>query len=203
MPPQARARCETFAVAAPWLRSVALSGSTAWLRGVCPGSTSYSPNSVGKSGLDRGSGMQGSEHGDRGDGGAGKIGRDILRNAGKTEDVDVQHLASLPGRFEIGAAVVPQTEVQTFARGGLLDDVGVAPELIADRRSDEVGAVRIEPVLNHQIDVAQIDITKIDRDFFSFGRLCSKFGAIRSHDLTIQSPSAWMVYGGPVGFCKG
>ena len=88
--------------------------------------------------------MQGSEHGDRSDGGAGEIGRDILRDAGKTEDIDVQHLASLPRRFEICAGVVPQTEVQTFARGRLLDDVGVTLELIADRGSDEIGAVRIK-----------------------------------------------------------
>jgi hypothetical protein len=55
--------------------------------------------------------MQGSEHGNRGNGGAGEIGRDILRDAGEAEDVDVQHLAGLPRSFKIRASIVPQTEV--------------------------------------------------------------------------------------------
>ena len=171
MPLQARARRGTCAAAAPSLRSVAPLGSTVWLRGVCLGSASYSPHPVGKSGLDRGSGMQGPENGDRSDGGAGEIGRDILRDAGKAKDVDVQHLAGLPRRFEIRASVVAQTEIQAFAGSGLLDHVGVTLELVANRRSDEISAVRIKPVLHHQIDVAQIDITKVDGDFFGFRRL--------------------------------
>src|SRR6202035_5767765 len=101
MPPRAGARLATSAAAAPWLRSVGLLVSTAWPRGACPDSTSSSPCSVGKSGLDRGGGMQGSEHGNRGDGGASEIGRDVLRDGGKTEHVDMQHLAGLPRRFEI------------------------------------------------------------------------------------------------------
>ena len=59
--------------------------------------------------------MQGSEYRNRGDGGAGEIGRDILRDAGKAEDVDVKHLAGLPRRFEIRAGVGSQNEVQAFA----------------------------------------------------------------------------------------
>ena len=90
--------------------------------------------------------MQGSEHRNRGNGGEGEIGRDILRYAGKAEDVDVQHLAGLPRRFEIRSGVVPQTKVKAFAGRGLLDHVGVTFELIADRRSDEIGAVRIKAV---------------------------------------------------------
>ena len=55
--------------------------------------------------------MQGSEHGNRSDGGAGEIGRDILCDAGKTEHVDMQHLAGLLRRFEIRARVIPQAKV--------------------------------------------------------------------------------------------
>ena len=55
--------------------------------------------------------MQGSEHGNRGDGGAGEIRGDVLRDAGKAEDVDVQHLAGSLRRLEIRAGVVPQTKV--------------------------------------------------------------------------------------------
>ena len=91
--------------------------------------------------------------------------------------------------------VVPQTEIQAFAGRGLLDHVGVTFELIADRRPDEIRAVRIEPVLHHQIDVAQIDVAKVDRDFFGFRRLRPQFVDICghvSHPLTICMDGIWM-----------
>ena len=140
--------------------------------------------------------MQGSQHGDGGNGGARKLGRDVLGDAGKAEDIDVQHLAGSPRRFKILAAVVPQTEVQTFAGRGLLDNVGVTFELVPDRRSDEISAVRIEPFLHHQIDMTKVDITKIDRDFFGVGGLRPQFVDIaRPSSFTIHTPSVWMVYG--------
>src|SRR5215208_6040939 len=119
--------------------------------------------------------MQCAQHRDRGNGGASKLGRDILRDAGKAQNIDVQHLAGALHRFEIVAAVVSQSEVQTFPGRRLPYDVGMTFELIPDRRTDEIGTVRVEPFLNHQIDVTKIDKAKIDRDFFCFGRLGSKF----------------------------
>ena len=86
--------------------------------------------------------MKGSEHGNRGDGGAGEIRGDVLRDAGKAEDVDVQHLAGSLRRLEIRARVVPEAEIKAFAGRGLLDHVSMALELIADCRPDKVGAVR-------------------------------------------------------------
>src|ERR1700723_616213 len=203
MPPRAGARLATCAAAAPWLRSVGPPGSTVWPRGACPDSTSCSPCPVGKSGLDRRGGMQGSEHGNRGDGGAGEIGRDVLRDAGKTEHVDMQHLAGLPRRFEIRARVIPQTEVQAFTGRGLLDDVGVPLELIADCRPDEIRAVRIESVLHHQIHMAQVDIAKIDGDLLGFRRLRPQVLDIWGHLSSIHKPSAWMVHGCLCAMFKG
>ena len=55
--------------------------------------------------------------------------------------MDMQHFSSATRRFQIFAAVVPQAEVQTLADRGLLDDVGVAFELIADCGSNEIGPV--------------------------------------------------------------
>ncbi len=52
-------------------------------------------------------------------------------------------------RFQIGARVVPQTEIERVARDALLDDVGVPLELVADGGADEIGAVRIEPLVHH------------------------------------------------------
>ena len=68
---------------------------------------------------------------------------------GKAQNIDVQHLTGSPHRFEILAAVVPQTEVQTFRAVDCFDDVCVTFELVADCRSNEVGTVRVEPFLNH------------------------------------------------------
>jgi len=44
-------------------------------------------------------------------GGAGEIGRDVLGDAGKAQNIDVQHLTGPPRRFEIRSAVVSQTEL--------------------------------------------------------------------------------------------
>src|SRR6267142_2283730 len=68
-------------------------------------------------------------------------------------------------------------------------------ELVPDRCSNEIGAIRVEPFLNHQIDVTKVDITKIDRDFLCFRRLGSKFPDISCHNYTIHIASVWMVYG--------
>jgi hypothetical protein len=76
--------------------------------------------------------MQSTQHGDRGDRGAGKVGRDVLRDTGQPQNIDVQHLTGSPRPFEILAAVIPQAEVQTLSSRGLLDDVYVTFELVAD-----------------------------------------------------------------------
>ena len=48
--------------------------------------------------------MQGSQHLDRADGGAGEFGRDILGDAGQAEHADVQGLPGSSSGFEIGQA---------------------------------------------------------------------------------------------------
>src|SRR5258708_405751 len=134
---------------ARWLRPVGPHASAVWLREMCPGSASSLPRLVGESGLDRRTGVQGPQHGDRGNGGAGEIGRDVLGDAGKAQNIDVQHLTGPPRRFEILSAVVSQTKFQAFSGRGLLDYVCVTFELVTDRRSNEISAVRVEPVLHH------------------------------------------------------
>ena len=64
-------------------------------------------------------------------------------------------------RFEIFTAVVPQTEVQTLSDRGLLDHVGVSFELVADCGANEIGTVRVEALLHHQVDLAKVDVTEI------------------------------------------
>jgi hypothetical protein len=42
-------------------------------------------------------------------------------------------------------------------------------ELVSDGRPDEIGPVRIEPLLHHQIDLTEVDIAEVDRDFLGVG----------------------------------
>jgi hypothetical protein len=93
--------------------------------------------------------VQGSKHGDRGNGGAGKVGRDVIGDAGKPQNIDLQHFTGPPRRFEILPAVGSQTELQAFSDRGLFDYVRMALKLVTDRRSNEIGAVGVEPVLHH------------------------------------------------------
>ena len=74
----------------------------------------------------------------------------------------------------------------------LLDDVSVTFELVPDRRPDEIGTVRVEAFLNHQIDVAKVDIAKIDRNFSVSGGL----GRSSALYLPTLSPSSLDVSSG-------
>lgn len=85
------------------------------------------PRSVGESGFDGGTGVQGSQHGDRGNRGASEFGRHVWGDGGKAQNIDVQHFTGPPRRIEILAAVVPKPEVQTLSDRGLLDHVGMIP----------------------------------------------------------------------------
>jgi hypothetical protein len=49
----------------------------------------------------------------------------------------------------------------------LFDDLSMAFELVADCGSNEVGSVRVKALLNHQIDMAEVDEPEIDRDLFT------------------------------------
>src|SRR4029079_16399435 len=117
-------------------------------------------------------------------------------DAGKAQNIDLQHLSRSPRGFEIYAAVVAKTEVKIFAGGRLLDHLGVTFELIADCCFNEIGAVRVEPFLHHEINVTQIDIAEIDGNFFGVRGLWSEFVDIVGHLGTSPFSSYWMVYGG-------
>src|SRR5690348_15308656 len=90
---------------------------------------------------------------------------------------------------------MPQTEVQTAPGRRLLDDIHVPFELVADRRPDEIRPVRIEPFLHHQIDLTEVDIAKVDRDFLGIWDLWAQLAHIVSHNIHSILPSIWMVYG--------
>ncbi|KZS00515.1 Uncharacterized protein APZ42_003156 [Daphnia magna] len=53
---------------------------------------------------------------------------------------------------------------------GLADGILVAVELVADRGPDEVGAVGIEALLDQEVDMAQVDVTQVDRQLLAIRR---------------------------------
>src|SRR5260221_1337471 len=141
---------------------------------------------VGERGLDRRTGVQRSQHDDRGDRRASELRRDIGGDTGEAKHLDVQHLSGCTHRFEVFSAVVPQTEVQTLSDRGLLDHVGVAFELVTDCGSNEIGPVRVKALLNHQIDMTKVDIADIDRDFLAVTGLWSQLMDVLGHPTILQ-----------------
>jgi hypothetical protein len=78
--------------------------------------------------------------------------------------MDVERLSDRSRGFEIVPRVVPQAEVRALSGRGLPDHVGVPFELVANRGTDEIRAVRVKPLLDHQFDTAKVDIAEIHRD---------------------------------------
>src|SRR4029078_1424686 len=100
--------------------------------------------------------------------------------------------------FEIFPAKIPQTEVQAVPGRGLLDDICVAFELVADRCPDEISTVRIEPFLHHQIDLTEVDIAEVDRDFLAIWGLWAQLADIHDHMASIFAirwDGVWMLHG--------
>src|SRR5829696_4192067 len=71
----------------------------------------------------------------------------------------------------------------------------MAIELVTDGRSDEVGAVRVESVLHHQIDMAEINVAEVNRDLLAIRRLGAKLAHIVSH----SAPSSYHLLGWHMG----
>src|SRR5688572_20721185 len=67
--------------------------------------------------------------------------------------------------------------------------------MIADRRSNEVGAIGVKALLYEQIDSPQVHVTKVDGDLFGVTRSITKLMNFRGHPALL--PSCWMVYGCP------
>jgi hypothetical protein len=47
----------------------------------------------------------------------------------------------------------------------------VAFELTADCGPNEIGPVRVETFLHHEVDLPEVDVTEIDRDLFAVSGL--------------------------------
>jgi hypothetical protein len=74
----------------------------------------------------------------------------------------------------------------------LPDHVGVAFELIADCGPNEIGSVRVEAVVYHQVDLAEVDVAEIDRNLLAVTGPWSDLVHIFGHNLpSIRHPSGW------------
>ena len=125
-----------------------------------------------------------------GDGFPRQLGRNICCDHRQPEHLDVKRLAGRLQGLQVLPAVLTQAEVELVPSNGLLDGVAVAIELIADRCSDEVGAVGIKTLLHQEVDVAEIDIAEVDRDLLAvtppFGRSSCTLPVISYHPYTIH-----------------
>src|ERR1700674_1120728 len=160
-------------------------------------SWSSSENASRECGFHVGTGMQGAEYIDAFNGCQREFRRYVVRNARQAENMDLQALSRRLHCLKIGARIVLQTEHETLARNRLLDDIRVGAQLIADCCANQVCAVRVKPFLNQQIDLPEIDQSKVDGDFFGFADLGTNFS--NAHLSSIYHPyrfhmdSIWMV----------
>ena len=139
-------------------------------------------DSVGQGRLDGGAGMEGTQDGERGDGGAGQFRRDVLGDGRQPQDADIEHLPGIPRRLQVRAGEVPKAEIHALAGHRLPDDVGMAPDLVSDGGPDKVRPVGVEPLLHQQVDAAQIDMAEVQGDLL----------VVPFHAESIQAPSVWM-----------
>src|SRR5690242_10171315 len=161
-----------------------------------------SARSVGEGGPDRRTGVQSAEHDNRGNCLAGELGGHIWSDTGQAQDMDVQLLPGVTRRLQIFAAVLPQTQIQALSISGALDHLRVAFELIPDRRPNEIGAVRIKALPDHEIDLAQVDVTDVDRDLLGIARLRAQIPNVVRVHAAISRPSSWMIDGWQHGAFK-
>ena len=133
-----------------------------------------SSDAVAQGRLYDGAGVEGSEHLDRGDRGAGQLGRDVLGDTGQPQHANVERLPGGLRGFQIVPAVVAQAQFDALASNGLLGCVRMPLDLVANGGADEVGAIGVEPLLHQEIDVTQVDITEVDRDLLGVARLAAE-----------------------------
>ena len=72
--------------------------------------------------------------------------------------------------LKVLARIVPETKLQRMPHDRFPDLLAMGRELIADRRANEIRAVRIKALLHQQVDMAEVDVAEIDRDLLGVAR---------------------------------
>jgi hypothetical protein len=141
--------------------------------------------------LDGWAGVQGAEDMDGRNGLPRQFRGHVIGDAGEAQHLDVKHFAGRLHCLEVSARVLSQAQIELVARNGLAHHVMMTFELVADGRSDEVGAVGIEPILHQKVDMAEVDKPEVDGDLLAVGRLGPKLLHVSCHDR----PSPHHLYG--------
>jgi hypothetical protein len=68
---------------------------------------------------------------------------------------------------------------------------GMAAELVADRRPDEIRPVRVETLLHEEVDPPEIDIAEVDRDLLALGHPLPQLTHIVCHEGRPNHPCGW------------
>ena len=120
--------------------------------------------------------MQGAKDVKGGDRLPRQLRRDIVGDAGETENLDVQHFAGRLDGFEVLAAVVTQAQVELVSFDRFLDGIVMPVKLVSNGCPDEVGPIGVEALLDEEIDMAEVDIAKVDRDLLAIRCLSTTAG---------------------------
>ena len=151
--------------------------------------------------LDGWAGVQGAEDMDGRNGPARQFRGHVVGDAGEAQHLDVKHFAGRLRGLEVQARVLAQAQIELVARNGFAHHVMMTFELVADGRSDEVGAVGIEPVLHQKIDMAEVDKPEVDGDLLAVGRLGPKLLHVSCHDRpSLDHLYGWYLEGRPGEF---
>ena len=84
---------------------------------------------------------------------------------------------------------MPETEIQGLSGYRLPDLLGMPLELVANGRANQIGAIGVEAFLYKEIDLAKVDVTKVDGDLLAtavLGRSSYTSSAIVHHLDTIR-----------------
>ena len=84
----------------------------------------------------------------------------------------------------------PSTSVRRADRA--LHFVRVHGELVANRRSNQIGSVRIEALLDEEVDLTEVHDAEVDRQLLGFRDANTAFERWVRHLYTIRAPSVWM-----------
>src|SRR5687767_14648578 len=152
-------------------------------------------SAIGERGLHFGTGAQGAKHRNGGNRLPGELRGHVVVDRREPQHVDLEPFSGLHDLLEVLPGIALQAEHHLASRNAALEDVTMRKKLVADRGADEVGAVGIEPVLDQQIDVPEIDEPQVDGDLLRFSALC--------HPCTILLPSTWMEHGPLFPYCQG
>ena len=125
--------------------------------------------------------MQRPEDVDRGDCAKRQLRRNVVGDAGQSQNLDVKCLSGGLNRFQILAAVTSKPQLKLMASDGLLDRIVMAVKLVANGCSDKVRTIGVEPLLHEEVDMTEVDVAEVDRDLLAIAWPWSKLTYVVDH----------------------